>query len=128
MDPDDSWKESILANISGKIMAADKNIAYCIDAIKDYACSGIGCRGGSHGDFFWDEEAFSIKKVMTSFAAAFKATLSEIGAWLVWVANALHNFIDRELYRADKEVRDVADGCYDWRFLKVENGNGGRSR
>ena len=129
MDPDDSWKESILANISGKMMAVDKNIGYCIDAIKDYACSGTGCRGGSHGDCFRDEEAFAIKKVMTSLAAAFKATLREIGAWLVWVANALHNFNDRELYRADREVRDVADGRYDWRFPKVENGyGGGRSR
>ena len=88
------------------------------------ACSGTGCRGGHHSAGFWDEEAYAIKNVMSSLAASLQATFREIGAWLVWLANALHNFNDRELYRADKEVRDVADGRYDWRFTKIENGNG----
>ena len=110
-------------------MRTDKRIGYCINAIKDYACSGTGCRGGHHSAGFWDEEAYAIKDVMSSLAASLQATFREIGAWLVWLANALHNYNDRELYRADKEVRDVADGCYDWRFPREENGyGGGRSR
>ena len=106
-------------------MRADRRIGYCIDAIKDYACSGTGCRGGRHGDCFWDEEAYTIKNVITSFAEALQATLREIGSWLVWLANAVHRFNDRELYRADKEVRDVADGRYDWRIERIDRGQGG---
>ena len=76
-------------------------------------------------DFFINEEAYAIKKVMTSFAEVFKTTLREIGAWLVWLAHKLAKFNDRELYRADKEVKDIADGRYDGQIRKVENGYGG---
>ena len=87
------------------------------------------CRGGGkHDCIFWPEEAHAIKKVMTSFAEAFKTTLHAIGDWLVWIANKLSKFNERELYRADKEVKQIADGCYDGQIRKVENGFGGRSR
>ena len=121
----DGWKDSLLGSFSANLMRADRRIGYCIDAIKDYACSGTGCRGGRHGDCFWDEEAYTIKNVITSFAEALQATLREIGSWLVWLANAVHRFNDRELYRADKEVRDVADGRYDWRIERIDRGQGG---
>ena len=120
----DGWKDSLLGSFSANLMRADRRIGYCLDAIKDYACSGTGCRGGRHGDCFWDEEAYTIKNVMTSFAEALQATLREIGSWLVWLANAVHRFNDRELYRADKEVRDVADGRYDWRIERIDRGQG----
>ena len=66
--------------------------------------------------------------MMSSFAASLQATFREIGAWLVWLANALHNFNDRELNRADKEVGDVADGRYDWRLPTLENKYDGMTR
>lgn len=106
-------------------MRADKRIGYCINAIKDYSCSGTGCRGGHHSAGFWDEEAYTIKNVMISFAASLQATLKEIGSWLVWLANILHKFNDRELYRADKEVSNVADGEYDWRIDRIDRGRSG---
>ena len=121
----DGWKDSLLGSFSVNLMKTDKRIGYCLDAIKDYACSGTGCRGGRHGDCFWDEEAYTIKNVMMSIAGALQATLREIGAWLVWLANAVHRFNDRELYRADKEVKDVADGRYDWRIDRIDRGRGG---
>ena len=62
---------------------------------------------------------------MTSFAEVFKTTLREIGAWIVCLAHKLAKFNDRELYRADKEVKDIADGRYDGQIRKVENGYGG---
>ena len=62
---------------------------------------------------------------MTSFAEAFKTTLHAIGSWLVWMASKIGNFSDRELYRADKEVKDIADGYYDGQIQKVENSYGG---
>ena len=125
----DGWKDSLLSGFSANTMKAYPTIGYCIDAIKDYACSGTGCRGGSHGSCFWDEEASAIKKVMTSFATALQATLREVGAWLVWLAHIVYHFNERELYRADNEVKDVADGQYDWRIERLDRGrSGGMSR
>ena len=123
-DGSDGWKDSLLASFSANLMKADKRIGSCIEAIKDYACSGTGCRGGQHSACFWDEEAYAIKKVMMTFAAALQTTLREIGSWLVWLANILHKFNDRELYRADREVKDIADGRYDGRIRRYEEGNG----
>ena len=121
----DGWKDSLLGGFSANTMKAYPTIGYCVDAIKDYACSGTGCRGGSHGSCFWDEEASAIKKVMTSFATALQATLREVGAWLVWLAHIVYHFNERELYRADNEVKDVADGRYDWRIERLDRGQGG---
>ena len=126
----DAWKDSLLVGFSNNMIKADETIRYCIHAIQDYAYSGFMCRGGGkHDCIFWPEEAHAIKKVMTSFAEAFKTTLHAIGDWLVWMANKLSKFNERELYRADKEVKQIADGYYDSQIRKVENGHGGgRSR
>ena len=124
----DAWKDSLLVGFSNNMIKADETIRYCIHAIQDYAYSGFMCRGGGkHDCIFWPEEAHAIKKVMTSFAEAFKTTLHAIGDWLVWMANKLSKFNERELYRADKEVKQIADGYYDSQIRKVENGFGGRS-
>ena len=122
----DAWKDSLLVGFSNKMIKADEAILYCIHAIQDYAYSGFMCRGGGkHDCIFWPEEAHAIKKVMTSFAEAFKTTLHAIGSWLVWMASKLGNFSDRELYRADNEVKQIAEGNYDSQIRKVENGYGG---
>ena len=122
----DSWKDSLLIGFSNKMIKADEAILYCIHAIQDYAYSGFMCRGGGkHDCIFWPEEAHAIKKVMTSFAEAFKTTLHAIGDWLVWMASKIGKFSDRELYRADNEVKKIADGNYDSQIRKVENGYGG---
>ena len=122
----DAWKDSLLIGFSNKMIKADEAILYCIHAIQDYAYSGFMCRGGGkHDCIFWPEEAHAIKKVMTSFAEAFKTTLHAIGDWLVWMASKLGNFSDRELYRADNEVKQIAEGNYDSQIRKVENGYGG---
>ena len=122
----DAWKDSLLIGFSNKMIKADEAILHCIHAIQDYAYSGFMCRGGGkHDCIFWPEEAHAIKKVMTSFAEAFKTTLHAIGSWLVWMASKLGNFSDRELYRADNEVKQIAEGNYDSQIRKVENGYGG---
>ena len=122
----DAWKDSLLVGFSNNMIKADETIPYCIHAIQDYAYSGFMCRGGGkHDCIFWPEEAHAIKKVMTSFAEAFKTTLHAIGSWLVWMASKLGNFSDRELYRADNEVKQIAEGNYDSQIRKVENGYGG---
>ena len=72
----DAWKDSLLIGFSNNMIKADETIRYCIHAIQDYAYSGFMCRGGGkHDCIFWPEEAHAIKKVMTSFAEAFKTTL-----------------------------------------------------
>ena len=125
MDISHKWKDSVLTGLSATFIEADETVGYCIDAIKDYACSGTGCRGGHHGSCFWDEEASAIKKVMTYLAKAFKTTLQEIGAWLVWAANRIYKFNALELRRTDSEVKDIADGRYDWRIDRLDRGQGG---
>ena len=47
-----------------------------------------------------------------------------IGDWLVWISNVVGNFSDWELHRAETEVKEIADGYYDGRIQKYENGNG----
>ena len=61
----------------------------------------------------------------SSFATALQATLREVGAWLVWLAHIVYHFNERELYRANNEVKDVADGRYDWRIDRIDCGRGG---
>ena len=124
LDYSTGWKDSVLVGLSANLISSDETLGYCINAIQDYACSGLGTRNSGHHDLgFWDEEASVIKRVMTSLAEAFKATLKEIGNWLVWVANQLYKFNDRELHRADKGVNDIAAGGYYWRIQRYEKGN-----
>ena len=89
------------------MIKADEAILYCIHAIQDYAYSGFMCRGGGkHDCIFWPEEAHAIKKVMTSFAEAFKTTLHAIGSWLVWMASKLGNFSRERLWRWTVKITD----------------------
>ena len=90
----------------------------------DYAYSGSGCRGDHHGDIFYDEESSAIKKVMKTMSQITNVAMQKIVDWLVWIANIVGNFNDRELHRAETEVKDIADGYYDGRIQKFENGNG----
>ena len=65
MDYSQGWKESVLTGFSANLLEADQTIGYCVNAIQDYAYSGFQCRGGGkHGDIFWPEEAYAIKKVI----------------------------------------------------------------
>lgn len=104
------------------LAAVDDAIKYCVNAIVDYAYSGSGCRGGKHGDIFYDEESSTIKKLMKTMADFAKVPLKVIGNWLVWIANSVGQFNDRELHRAETEVKDIADGKYDGRIQKHQQG------
>ncbi len=121
---DKDWKMQALYAISVYLVAVDDVIKYCVKAIIDYAYSGSGCRGGKHGDIFYDEESSTIKKLMKSMADFAKVPLKVIGNWLVWIANSVGKFNDRELHRAETEVRDIAEGRYDGRIERYENGRG----
>lgn len=126
LKPDKNSKDNVLYAISRYIMAIDSTVRFCINAIIDYAYSGFGCRGGKHGVFFYDDESSAIKKVMVRIAETAKVAKQTVADWLVMAANAIGHFNDWELRRAEKEVKDVADGLYDGRIEKYENGKGMR--
>ena len=66
---------------------------------------------------------------MTNLAAIAKTTFQVIGNWLVYVSSRIARFNDWELNRAEREVKDVADGLYDWRIDRIDRGRvGGISR
>ena len=125
IDTSNEWKDPALRAVSGYLVATDEVIKFAIEAIQDYAYSGTGGRGGNHGDCFRDNEAYIIKKVMTNLAAIAKTTFQVIGNWLVYVASRIARFNDWELNRAEREVKDVADGLYDWRIDRIDRGRGG---
>ena len=121
----DEWMNPALRAVSGYLVATDEVIKFAIEAIQDYAYSGTGGRGGNHGDCFRDNEAYIIKKVMTNLAEIAKTTFQTIGNWLVYVASRIARFNDWELNRAERGVKKVADGEYDWRIDRIDRGRGG---
>ena len=49
-------------------------------------------------------------------------TLKQVANWFVWLASTLGRFNANELRRADHEVHDIADGRYDGRIQKFQQG------
>ena len=121
----DDWMNPALRAVSGYLFNTDKVIKFAIETIQDYAYSGTGGRGGNHGDCFYDNEAFVIRKLMTGLAAIAKTTFQVIGNWLVYVASRIAKFNDWELNRAERGVKSIADGEYDWRIDRFERRQGG---
>ena len=121
----DEWMNPALRAVSGYLFNTDKVIKFAVETIQDYAYSGTGGRGGNHGDCFYDNEAFVIKKLMTGLAAIAKTTFQVIGNWLVYVASKIAKFNDWELRRAERGVKSIADGDYDWRIDRFEHRQGG---
>ena len=121
----DEWMNPALRAVSGYLFNTDKVIKFAVETIQDYAYSGTGGRGGNHGDCFYDNEAFVIKKLMTGLAAIAKTTFQVIGNWLVYVASRIARFNDWELRRAERGVKSIADGDYDWRIDRFERRQGG---
>ena len=108
--------------MSAYIYRIDEGLQFCIKAIQDFAYSGFGGRGGKHGDIFWDNESYAIKQYLKMFAELASATLRQVADWFVWLASTLGRFNANELRRADHEVHDIADGRYDGRIQKFQQG------
>ena len=122
LDHQGDWENSMLLSLSTYAARTADGLLFCVKAIQDFAYSGFGCRGGKHGDIFWDNESTAIKSFMVGFAEITAATLEHIASWLVWLADKLGKFNDYELRRADHEVHDIADGRYDRRIQKYQQG------
>ena len=116
------WQDPMFFGMSAYIYRFDEGLQFCIKAIQDFAYSGFGCRGGKHGDIFWDNESFAIKQYMKMFADLASATLKQVAIWFVWLASTLGKFNANEQKRAHNEVQDIADGRYDGRIQKYQQG------
>ena len=116
------WQDPMFFAMSAYIYRIDEGLQFCIKAIQDFAYSGFGGRGGKHGDIFWDNESYAIKQYLKMFAELASATLKQVADWFVWLAGTLGRFNANELRRADHEVHDIADGRYDGRIQKFQQG------
>ena len=116
------WKDPMFFAMSAYIYRIDEGLQFCIKAIQDFAYSGFGGRGGKHGDIFWDNESYAIKHYLKMFSELASATLKQVADWFVWLASTLGRFNANELRRADHEVHDIADGRYDGRIQKFQQG------
>ena len=117
-----NWQDPMFFAMSAYIYRIDEGLQFCIKAIQDFAYSGFGGRGGKHGDIFWDNESYAIKQYLKMFAELASATLKQVADWFVWLASTLGKFNANELRRADHEVHDIADGRYDGRIQKYQQG------
>ena len=116
------WQDPMFFAMSAYIYRLDEGLQFCIKAIQDFAYSGFGGRGGKHGDILWDNESYAIKQYLKMFAELASATLRQVADWFVWLASTLGRFNANELRRADHEVHDIADGRYDGRIQKYQQG------
>ena len=116
------WQDPMFFAMSAYIYRIDEGLQFCIKAIQDFAYSGLGGRGGKHGDIFWDNESYAIKHYLKMFSDLASATLKQVADWFVWLASTLGRFNANELRRADHEVHDIADGRYDGRIQKFQQG------
>ena len=89
---------------------------------QDFAYSGFGGRGGKHGDIFCDNESYAIKHYLKMFADLASTTLKQVADWFVWLASTLGKFNANELKRAYNEVNGIAEGRYDGRIQKFQQG------
>ena len=117
-----NWQDPMFFAMSAYIYRIDEGLQFCIKAIQDFAYSGFGGRGGKHGDIFWDNESYAIKQYLKMFAELASATLKQVADWFVWLASTLGRFNANEFRRADHEVHDIADGRYDGRIQKFQQG------
>ena len=117
-----NWQDPMFFAMSAYIYRIDEGLQFCIKAIQDFAYSGFGGRGGKHGDIFWDNESYAIKQYLKMFSDLASATLKQVADWFVWLAGTLGRFNANELRRADDEVHDIADGRYDGRIQKFQQG------
>ena len=66
--------------------------------------------------------SYAIKNYLKMFSDLASATLKQVADWFVWLASTLGRFNANELRRADHEVHDIADGRYDGRIQKYQQG------
>ena len=73
------WQQNIFHSLTYLLYKTNPTMQSCIKAIQDFAFSGTGCRGGKHGDIFWDEESSTIKSFMEYYNISFMSANTSSG-------------------------------------------------
>ena len=66
--------------------------------------------------------SYAIKQYLKMFSDLASTTLKQVADWFVWLTSTFGRFNANELRRADHEVHDIADGRYDGRIQKYQQG------
>lgn len=104
----------ILDIIADMLYAASEVFKRAIDAIIHYGTE-------KYKSIFGNDEAADIKSVMQDYGKSMKQQQA-IGSWLCDYAESRHPFDEIKHQQTRKEIADVANGAYDWKFECTRGG------
>lgn len=109
-------RKQVLAIIADMLYAASEVFKRAIDAIIHYGTD-------KYKSIFGSDEAADIKSVMQSYGET-KEQQQAIGTWLCDYADSRQSFDKLKHRQTYKEVTDVANGVYDWKFERGQKNLG----
>lgn len=109
------WRDDVLTLIARMLYKTQEVFRKAIDAIIDFARAACHVRSSQRQDIFTSEQAASVKTAIDAYAATDRERVP-VGNWLVNFAADNASLSDQEYSRASNEVRDVAEGRYEWRI------------
>ena len=109
-------RKQVLAIIADMLYAASEVFKRTIDAIIHYGTD-------KYKSIFGSDEAADIKSVMQSYGET-KEQQQAIGTWLCDYADSRQSFDKLKHRQTYKEVTDVANGAYDWKFERGQKNLG----
>lgn len=109
------WKSALLNTLADLLYRAGGVFCRAIAAIIDFATS-------KYKSIFSPDEAADIKQVMRSYGGEDTELQKAVGRWLVGYAESREQLDEIELKHARKEVSDIAEGAYDWKIEKEQQG------
>ena len=109
------WKSVLLDTLADLLYRAGGVFCRAIAAIIDFATS-------KHKSIFSSDEAADIKQVMRSYGGEDTELQKAVGRWLVGYAENREQSDEIELKHTYNEVNDIAQGAYDWKIEKGQQG------
>jgi len=109
------WKSVLLDTLADLLYRAGGVFCRAIAAIIDFATS-------KHKSIFSPDEAADIKQVMRSYGGEDTELQKAVGRWLVGYAESREQSDEIELKHTYNEVNDIAQGAYDWKIEKGQQG------
>lgn len=109
------WKSAVLNTLADLLYRAGGVFRRAVTAIIEFATS-------QYKSIFSPSEAADIKQVMRSYAGEDAGQQKAVGWWLVDYAESREHLNPIELKHTYNEVDDIAQGAYDWKIDKVQQG------
>lgn len=109
------WKSVLLDTLADLLYRAGGVFCRAIAAIIDFATS-------KHKSIFSSDETADIKQVMRSYGGEDTEQQKAVGRWLVGYAKNREQSDEIELKHTYNEVNDIAQGAYDWKIEKGQQG------